>query len=74
MKLMAALGVYLGWQQTLVATFFGVVSAAVYALCLLGRGKAGRKDRFAFGPFLCAGAGLAMFFGENLLGWYLSLW
>ena len=73
-KLMFALGLYLGWQNTLLAAFFGILTGGAYAALLLARGKAGGKDQFAFGPFLCVGAGTAMFFGEGLIRWYLSLW
>ena len=71
---MFALGAYLGWQQTLLTAFFAILSGGFYAMYLLKRGKAGRKDHFAFGPFLCVGAGLAVFFGNSILNWYLSFW
>ncbi|MBQ2996418.1 MAG: prepilin peptidase [Oscillibacter sp.] len=73
-KLMFALGAYLGWKNTLLAAFFGVVSGGLYAVMLLRKKKAGRKDQFAFGPFLCTGAAAAIFFGQPILQWYLSLW
>lgn len=71
-KLMFVLGLYLGWKHTLLAAFFAILGGGSYALYLLKKRKAGRKDHFAFGPFLCAGAGLSMFFGDALLRWYTS--
>ena len=73
-KLMFALGLYLGWKNTLLGFFFAVLTAGAYACILLAKKKAGRKDHFPFGPFLCAGAAIALFFGESILSWYLSFW
>ena len=73
-KLMFALGLFLGWKNTLLAAFFAVLTAGAYAFMLLAQKKAGRKDHFPFGPFLCLGAAIALFFGNNILSWYLSLW
>ena len=69
-KLMAAAGLFLGWQNTLLAMFFGILGGGVYGMYLLAAKKADKKDHFAFGPFLCAGIVLAMLFGEPVLGWY----
>ena len=54
-KLMAAAGLFLGWQNTLLAMFFGIVFGGIYGIYLLAAKKAGKKDHFAFGPFLCVG-------------------
>jgi len=70
-KLMAAAGLFLGWQNCLVALFIGVVIGGVYGIILLATKKKGRKDHFAFGPSLCAGIGAAMFFGGDIINWYL---
>lgn len=73
-KLMFALGLFLGWKNTLLAVFFAVLTGGAYACYLLAGKKAGRKDHFPFGPFLCLGAAIAMFFGNGLISWYLSFW
>jgi len=70
-KLMAAAGLFLGWQHCLIALFIGVVIGGVYGVLLLITKKKGRRDHFAFGPSLCAGIGAAMFFGGDILNWYL---
>ena len=72
-KLMFAVGALLGWKLTLCAMFFGTLTGGIYAVGLLVRKKAGRRDRFAFGPFLCAGTAIAIFFGEAIVAWYSSL-
>lgn len=69
-KLMAAAGLFLGWQHTLLAMFFGILGGGFYGIYLLAAHKADKKDHFAFGPFLCAGIVLALLFGEPVLAWY----
>ena len=71
-KLMAAAGLFLGWQNCLVALFIGIVIGGVYGSVLLITKKKGRKDHFAFGPSLCIGIAAAMFFGGDITGWYLT--
>ncbi len=73
-KLMAAAGLFLGWKQCLVATFLAIVAGGLYGIFLLAARKKGRKEHFAFGPFLCAGMAAALFWGEPLLEWYLGLY
>jgi leader peptidase (prepilin peptidase)/N-methyltransferase len=72
-KLMAAAGLFLGWQHTLVALFVGILIGGAYGIYLLATRKKGGKEHFAFGPALCAGIGIAMFAANPLLNWYLGL-
>lgn len=71
-KLMAAAGLFLGWRHTLLAGFLALTGGGVYGIWLLASRRAGRRDHFAFGPFLCAGLVLALLFGEPVLQWYFS--
>lgn len=71
-KLMAGIGLFLGWRRCLVSFMAAVLTGGIYGGFLILTGRKGRKDHFAFGPFLCAGAGLAAFFGNQILQWYLS--
>lgn len=72
-KLMGACGLLLGWKLSLVSLFLAVLSGGLYGIYLLTSGRKGRKDRFAFGPFLCLGMFAAVFWGERLVAWYLGL-
>ncbi|MBR4759358.1 MAG: prepilin peptidase [Lachnospiraceae bacterium] len=72
-KLMFGAGLLLGWKLALVALFFGIISGGIYAVCLLAKKKAGRKDHFAFGPFLCFGITLSMICGSQILNMYLEV-
>ena len=72
-KLMAAGGFLLGWKGTLLAMFIALIGGGGYGIWLLSRKKAGRRDHFAFGPFLAAGIAVALFFGDAILGWYMGM-
>jgi leader peptidase (prepilin peptidase) / N-methyltransferase len=70
-KLLAMIGGLVGWQGVLFTIF-----AASAAGTLVGVGamlKAGKGMRLAipFGPFLALGAILYIFFGEQVIRWYL---
>jgi leader peptidase (prepilin peptidase)/N-methyltransferase len=69
---MAAAGFLLGWQNALVAIFVGIIIGGVWGVYLLASGKKGAKGHFAFGPALCAGIAVALFFGTSLITWYLG--
>ena len=70
--IIAAAGLFLGWQNTLLAMFLGILGGGLYGIWLLAAKKADKKDHFAFGPFLCAGIVIAMLFGEPILQWYCA--
>lgn len=72
-KLMAVCGIVLGWKLNLVSLFLAVLTGGLYGMYLLASGKKGRKEHFAFGPFLCLGMFAAVFWGKQLLDWYLGL-
>lgn len=70
-KLMAAAGLLIGWQNSLLALMVGSVAGSIIHLTLM---KIKGKDRvLAFGPYLSLGIFVAMLYGEQLISWYLSL-
>jgi leader peptidase (prepilin peptidase)/N-methyltransferase len=70
-KLMAGTGLFLGFQLNLLAFFLGCVLGAVIHLCRMKFAHAGRD--LAFGPYLCAGAVIALLWGDALISWYIGL-
>lgn len=72
-KLMAGCGFFLGTKPVLLSLVFAVLSGGIWGIVLLAGGRKGRKDHFAFGPFLCLGMVIAMFAGERILEWYLEI-
>lgn len=57
-KLEAALGALVGYPAVLAAMLAGVLAGGLAAAALLLARRAGRKDAFAYGPFLALGAWL----------------
>ncbi|MCL2199305.1 MAG: prepilin peptidase [Defluviitaleaceae bacterium] len=72
-KLMAMVGLFIGWGAMLVAFFAAFAIGAAFAVYLMASGKVKRGAYIAFGPFLCVGSLVALWFGDGILGWYLSL-
>lgn len=72
-KLMFAAGLFLGWKATVVAFFIGLIAGGAYGIVCLVRRKKGKKDHFAFGPFLCVGLVIAQFCGTGLMDRYLDI-
>jgi leader peptidase (prepilin peptidase) / N-methyltransferase len=74
-KLAGLLGLFLGWLgwgSVLVGTFAGFFFGAVVGVVLMAMGRAGRRSPVPFGPFLLAGALLAVFAADPLAAWYVS--
>ncbi len=55
------MGLVLGLRPTLVAVLLGVILAGVVALALVLLRRRHLKDSIAYGPFLAAGALVALF-------------
>mgnify|MGYP000845748879 FL=1 len=72
-KLIAAVGVLLGYKGVLVASFFGVVIGCFVAIAMKLKNKKGWKSEIAFGPYLCAGTYLSMLIGDQIISAYLAL-
>jgi leader peptidase (prepilin peptidase)/N-methyltransferase len=71
-KLLAMLGVFVGWQKIIVTMFLGSFLGVLWMVPLILAGKFDRKTPFAFGPFLAAGA-LVVMYGWDLLTQWLSM-
>jgi len=71
-KLLAAIGGWFGWQLLpAVILLSSVVGAAIGIGMIVFRGKTG-GTAIPFGPFLALGGIAALFFGQQLAGFYLS--
>ena len=74
-KLAGVLGLYLGWVgwgALLVGAFLGFLLGGLLGGLLMVVGKAGRKTAIPFGPWMLAGALIAVFVGERLAHAYTS--
>ena len=65
-----ALG-YLGLRYVVIGIFGGFLVGGVVSIVVLLTGLRGRKDRIPFGPYLAAGALLALFVGDAAAQAYL---
>ncbi len=74
-KLAGVLGLYLGWNSwssVVVGTFAGLLIGLATGVALLLLRRAGRNLRVPFGPYMLAGALLALFITAPLASWYTS--
>jgi len=72
-KMMAAVGAFLGLKRTLMTVLLGSLLGSVIGILLIAISKKGRDYELPFGTFLGAGALLVVFFGTPALRWYESL-
>jgi len=70
-KLFAMIGAFLGWQSLLATLLFASLGGAVIGLTVMLVKGVGRRYPIPFGPFLCLGALLHLFFGKELAAFYL---
>ena len=75
-KLAGLLGLYLGWlswSSVLVGAFAGFLLGGTVGVALIGARRATGKTAIPFGPFMLAGAMLALFIANPVSHWYGAL-
>ncbi|GAA2641515.1 prepilin peptidase [Paractinoplanes durhamensis] len=75
-KLAPLLGLYLGWlgwSSVVVGAFAGFLLGGVAGVLLMAARLATRKSRIPFGPYMLAGAFLAVFAAAPIADWYANL-
>ena len=70
-KLMLALGAFLGWPGALFSIGAGSVIGAFFGIAMLALRRLGEAGRIPFGPYLAAGAMLWIFAGPAIVDFYL---
>jgi leader peptidase (prepilin peptidase)/N-methyltransferase len=71
-KLLAAIGAWFGWQLLPAVILLSSVLGAGIGIALIVFTKRGRETPMPFGPFLAIGGIAALFFGQQLAGFYLA--
>jgi leader peptidase (prepilin peptidase) / N-methyltransferase len=71
-KLLAMIGALIGWQGILFTIFVSSLSGTLVGLLLTLPAGRSMKSKLPFGPFLAAGAIAYVFFGPQLIHWYLN--
>lgn len=72
-KLMGAIGAFLGWQAVLFTLIVGSVAGSVVGVTLILMKKSELQGRIPFGPYLSLGAAIWVFWGPRILATYLKM-
>ncbi len=72
-KLGAFMGLMLGFPGSLIAIIGAFLTGAIFSIGLLIQGKKHFGESIPFGPFLVLGSLIALFWGNQIMNWYLHL-
>jgi len=72
-KLLAAIGAFLGWQATLFTVVFSASFGSLLGVSSIFFRRSQWQGRIPYGPHLVAAAVLWMFTGPAIVNWYLRL-
>lgn len=72
-KLLAMLGAFLGWKAILPVVFLASLTGTVVGVPLMLLQKGDSKLAIPFGPFLASAALIYLFWGQQIVRWYLGL-
>ncbi len=70
-KLLAMIGAFIGWQGVLFTIMASSFIGTLVGLVVMIRMHKGMKLAVPFGPFLAIGAIVYLFFGPQIIDWYL---
>jgi len=72
-KLLGALGAWLGWQMLPLILLLSALTGAVIGIALIAIRGRDRNLPIPFGPYLAAAGWIALMWGPQIIGGYLSL-
>jgi prepilin signal peptidase PulO-like enzyme (type II secretory pathway) len=70
-KLFAVIGLYFGYPLLLLTILLSTLLGSIYGILLIVGKGAGRKTEVPFGPFIALGSLCALFFGSDIIQWYI---
>lgn len=70
-KILAPIGIFLGWRITIVALYLSVILAGIASLTLILLGYKKRKSRVVLGPFIGMGTFIAIIYGQQILNFWI---
>jgi len=70
-KLLAMIGAFLGWKAVILTILLSSLIGSISGIIIMVLKGKDFKYAIPFGPFLSLGAVIALFFGENIIRWYL---
>ncbi len=72
-KLIAAIGTFVGWEGILFTIVAASCIGAAYGLAAIALGKRERSSKIPFGPYLAMGATIWLFWGNTLDSFYQQM-
>lgn len=72
-KLLAMMGAFLGWKSILFIIFASSLVGSVIGVTMMLVQKKDSKLAIPFGPYLAFGAVLYIFYGRQIIHWYLNM-
>lgn len=72
-KLMGAIGAFLGWKAVLFTVFAASLLGSIAGLLLIAFGGIKMQSRIPFGPYICAAATIWIFWGNQIFEAYMGL-
>ena len=72
-KLLAMIGAFLGWKAVILTILLGSLLGSISGIIVMVSKGKDFKYAIPFGPFLSLGAVIALFYGQDLIRWYLYL-
>lgn len=72
-KLLAMIGGFLGWPWALLTIFVASLLGTIAGLVLIMLNRVSIKGKIPFGPFLALGGLINLFWGPNIVHWYINL-
>lgn len=71
-KLMAMIGAFLGWKAVLLTILLSSLIGSMTGMGVMAFKGKDFKYAIPFGPFLSMGAVISLFYGEEIINWYLN--
>ena len=71
-KLAFLMGLILGWPVLLFAMLISFILGSIYGIPLIITGKKKMNSMVPFGPFLVMGTFIALFWGNEIISWYIQ--
>jgi leader peptidase (prepilin peptidase)/N-methyltransferase len=72
-KLLAMIGAFLGWKAVILTILFSSLIGSIAGIAIMVIKGKNFKYAIPFGPFLSLGATISLFYGEEVIRWYLYL-
>jgi leader peptidase (prepilin peptidase)/N-methyltransferase len=71
-KLLAAIGVWVGWQHLPIVILMSSVVGAIIGITLMLINRKGTDYAIPFGPYLAIAGFITMLYGQDIAHWYIS--